>query len=233
MLVEKISSPWMKFKVTGENAKEAFMHVIYDYNAFAFDKKGMLAAIVEKCPEVLNSLLEEEILETFKQFHRNIIQRREIMSPAEFEWVSQYVKDPHIRKEMEKLLYRSLLSASSHHDETRHAFSWIISEDEKKEIVKDVLENFNLRSKRKMEIAREFDEPSEQYEIEYFGRLLWDRHYDKAETLGTKNEEAVVSVILENINSGYVSDAAQIAARFLPERKDIADEIKKIKAAVN
>ncbi|EKE21075.1 MAG: hypothetical protein ACD_7C00362G0003 [uncultured bacterium] len=223
----------MRFEVTGNNAREAFLYVIYAYNAFAFDKKAMLSTIVKKCPEVLNSLTEGDILGAFRDFYGNTIQRGEIMSPAEFEWVSQYVKDSYIRKEMEKLLYRSLLSASSHHDGTRHAFSWTINEDEKKEVANEVLENSNLRSKRKMQIAKEFNKPSEQFEIEYLHRLLWDRHYDKAEAFGIKNDEVVITVILENINAGYIGDAAEIASRFLPDRQDIADEIEKIKTAIN
>lgn len=223
----------MKFKVTGNNAKEAFLYVIYAYNAFAFDKKGMLGTIVEKCPDVLEALTEENILEAFKQFYQNTVRRGELISTAEFNWVSQYVKDPDVRKEIEKIAYYSLLSASNHHDEIRQTFEWTINEEEMKGIAKDVLENPNLGSKRKMQVAKEFGEPSERFEKEYLRKLLWDRHYDKAEALGTKNDEVVISVILENINSGYVNDAAQIAARFLPDRQDIADEIQRIKIAID
>lgn len=233
MLVEKISNPWMKFKITGKSAKEAFLYVIYAYNAFAFDKKGMLGKIVEKCPDVLEALTEESILGAFKQFRQNAVRRGELISTAEFNWVSQYVKSPNIRKEIEKIVYYYMLSASSHHDELRQAFEWTINEEEIKGIVKDVLENPNLGSKRKMQVAKEFGEPSERFEREYLRKLLWDRHYDKAEAFDTKRDEVVISVILENINSGYVNDAAQIAARFLPDRQDIADEIQRIKIAID
>lgn len=239
MLIEKISNHFVRFRVLGgdENAKEAFLYVVAAYDAYKFPKEKMLGCIVEECPEVFAEILEEvsfqtEIFKAFKLLYQNLLNRNELLSPAEFDWVSRYVKSQDLRKEMEKILYYSLLVASRHHDKVRRNFEWTIGEKDIEKIVKKILDNPSLRSKRKMEIAEEFDESSERFKIKYFKKLLWDRHYDKAEKLGINNSEVVLQVVLSNIDATYFEDAIQVASRFLSDSEGIVEEIKSIQAMV-
>jgi len=87
--------------------------------------------------------------------------------------------------------------------------------------------------KRKVELAEEFGEPKDKFINAYYGKLLYDRHYDQAEALGVSDPEIFIDAIIKDINNGYVADALDIADRFLPDQKDIIEEIHKIERCLS
>jgi len=243
MLIDFISNPWFRFKVLHANlqgeeeksqsAKKAFLHVIVRYNAYISQKEKILGEIAEVYPDITDAVSDEEILLYFQYFCQEARRRNEIVSPAELNWVNKFVRDDVIRVQIEKMIYRIVLGASSHWDKMRRSFTWTICESEKLELVHEVLLDKGVGSKRKMELAQEFGEPKDDFARSYYRKLLYDRHYDKAEELGLSDPEIVFDVIVANIDNGYFRDALNIAKRFLPERKDLAEEIQQIIAAFN
>ena len=242
MLIERISNPWFQFKVLqatlqGEEkshlAKKAFLYVICRYNAYSSQKEKILNEIAEAYPDITEAACDEEMLEHFQYFCQEAKRRGEIVSPAELDWVNKFVRNTTIRVQIEKLIYRVVLGASSHWDKMRQGFSWTISDDEKLELVREVLLEKEVGSKRKLELAQEFGEPKNDFARPYYRKLLYDRHYDKAEELGVSDPEITLNVVVANIDNGYFRDALDIAQRFLPERKDLAGEIQQIIAVFN
>jgi hypothetical protein len=233
MLLELLTNLWIRFCVIGEGAKEAFLYVISAYGAFTHNKEKMLGKIVEKCPDVVSAISDDELFSAFNRLCKNLINKNEILSPAELTWASQYIKNPGIRKEMEKIIYRVVASGSDWWDGMRREYKWTLSEEEKISLVREILADPKVGSKRKTELAKEFGLEMKLDNLAYFRKLLWDRHYDKAAALGVADaDEIVISVIADNIDSGYIKDAADIAQQFIPKRKDIADEISRITAAM-
>lgn len=245
MLVERITNPWFRFKVlfatlpaegAGEGerfmlARDAFLHVVANYSAFNFQKEKVLNEIIEAYPGLIDAISDDEMLSKFQDFCREARKRNEIVSPAELKWVEKYVGDSMIFEQIEKMIYRVLLCASSHWDGMRRTFNWTISDIDKQELVRGVLQNEDIGSKRKMEIAQEFGEPDNQFVKVYYKKLLWDRHYDQAQALGVSDLDYVIDVIVSDINSGYFNDAIEVAQRFLPDRQDLIKEIQQIIAA--
>lgn len=237
MLIERISNPWFRFKVLqatlqGEEkshlAKKAFLYVIFGYNAHGSQKEKILNEIAEAYPEIREAVCDEEVLDHFQHFCQESKRKNEIVSPAELGWVNKFVRNAMIRVQIEKLIYRTILRASSHWDKMRQGFNWTISDDEKLELVREVLLDKGVGSKRKLELAQEFGEPEGDFSRSYYRKLLYDRHYDKAEELGVNNSEIVFNAIMANVDNGYFQDALDIAQRFLPGRKDLAEEIQQI-----
>jgi hypothetical protein len=242
MLIERITNPWYLFRILlptlegverGNLAKQAFLHVICSYSAYKSIKELMLGDIAKACPEITDIVSDEEMQMQFQDFCQEARRRREFVSPAELEWVYEFVKSSAIRTQVEKLIYKMGLLASSSWDSTRRAFSWTISESEKLELVREVLRGEEIGSIRKVELAEEFGEPKDDFVRFYYRKLLYDRHYDKAKKLGVSYPDVVVDVIVENINNGYLQGALDIAQHFLPERADLIDEIKEFMTALN
>lgn len=243
MLIERISNPWYRFKLLhstleGEeeksrSAKEAFLYVIYHYNAFNFQKAKVLDEIAEVYPEITAAVNDEEIRDHFKSFCEEAQRRNEIVSPAELTWVNKFVRTDTIRTEIEKMIYRVVLRAGSHWLKMRQDFGWTISDYEKLELVREILQDEGVGNKKKMELAEEFGEPADDFARLYYRKLLYDRHYDKAAELGVSDDETVINVIIACINNGYFQDAIDIAKRFLPQRKDLVVEIQQIIDAFN
>ncbi len=242
MLIERISNPWFQFKVLqatlqgeekGHLAKNAFLYVINEYNAYSSQKEKILNEITETYPDITEAVCDEDMLEHFQYFCQKARRRNEIVSPVELDWVNKFVRNATIRVRIEKLIYRIVLGASSHWDKMRHDFSWTISDDEKLELVREVLLDKGVGSKRKLELAQEFGQPKDDFARPYYRKLLYDRHYDKADELGVSDSEIVLDVIVANVDNGYFRDALDIAQRFLPERKDLAEEIQQIIAVFN
>lgn len=238
MLIEGIKNPWYLFRTlqielsAGEKrelAKKAFLYVTGNYNAFNYQKKRALDEIVEACPDVLITLSDKEMLESFRRLYQENEKKGEILSPTELDWTNKYIKSSHIRIEIERSIYRRLLSCSSHWDRLRKSFAWRILYQEKLKLVDEVLQDGRVDSKRKIELAQEFGKPKEGYVLAYYKKLLFDRNYDEAEGLNVNNPDIVFEVIVANINNGYFQEALDVVLIFLPERKDIAEEIRKIR----
>lgn len=225
MLIDQITNPRIRFGVLRKAAQgkemedlatKAFFYVIEHYNAFDCQKEKILDEIIQSCPSIADSINGERVLESFKRFFQESERRREIIITEELCWVEKYVKDSSVITQIKKLIYRKLLSASSHQDYQRKTID--LSVEDELEIVREVLQERSVGSKRKMEIAKEFGEPSEAFTRNYWKKLLYDRHYEKAESLGNFPDVAL-DIIVENINNGYLLDALDVAERFLPERK--------------
>lgn len=235
MLMEQVTNPWIRYRVMEENPKEAFLHVVRNFSAYSHDKKKTLAEIVQAHPEVREDLTADELLNSFRELKVNLRQRNEIMSPAELEWVSEYFTGADFRLIVERVIYHGLLKASDHWDKVRQSFAWTLSQEARKELAVTALKGLTMGAKRKIELAREFGLPqNEAWSHSYFRRLLWDRHYDQATALGLQNvDEIVLQVIVDNLNSGYITDAVSIAQQFLPDRAEIHEELRQIATAFN
>ena len=240
MLVERIENPWIRFKVLfatlneGDKkqlAKEAFLHVIANYNALSCDKKGMLDEIVKACPIVTKTIFGGTMYEHFQDGCEKAREKKHVVSTTELEWVRHYIKGSATCLQAERLIYRSLLCASDFWNTVRYRFNWTISEDDRKCLALEVLVDKTVGAKRKMEIAKEFGESPDSYTLMYFRKLLLDGHCDKAKTLKVNRSDFVIGVIVLKLDNGDFQDALDIAENFLPERKDIIKEIKGIAIA--
>lgn len=235
MLIDRITNPWIQFKVTFKTlqeedekqklAKKAFLYVVANYNAYDFPKEKMLNKIIEAYPDVILVIYDSDLHDCFDYLYRNAKERNQIISPAELSWVNKYIKNGRRCYQIEKQIYRMLLSASSYWDKIRQRFNWTILDGYKLELVREALQDENLGFKRRMELAQEFGEPKDEFVKAYYEKLLYDRHYDQAENLGISDSELVINVIIKDINNGYVADALDVADRFLPDRKDIIEEL--------
>ena len=238
MLINHISNPWVRFKVLFATlqeekekirmAKNAFLYVIANYNAFKFQKSKALNDIAGTYPNIVKMVCDKEILRHFRHFYNKMSRRKEIVTPSELDWVNRYVKDADIRTNIERSIYCVLLGASSYWNGVRQGFHWTISEKDKLELAREVLQIENLGSKRRMELAQEFGEPCEKFVNDYHRKLLRDKHYNQAEVLEVNDPDLFIDAIISNINNGRFGDALYIAQRFLPDREDIMKEIQQI-----
>lgn len=243
MVTERLTNDWYLFRILFPTlqvaddrinlAREAFVHVVINYSSYSFQKKKVLDEIVGACPEVLKQITDDQIFKCFQLLCQRAKKRNEIVSTTELTWVTKYVKDSGIQIAIEKIIYHLLLGASSHWDVMRQSFSWTISADDKLELVRQILKDQDLGSKRKLELAIEFGEPTDDFARPYFRKLLYDCHYDQAEKLGVSSENIIIEIIVENINNGYVQDAIDIAKRFLPDQKELLEEIQRIDKALD
>lgn len=238
MLIEHISNPWVKFKVLFttlrvkekkiQMAKDAFLYVITNYNAFNSQKTEMLDDIVRTYPKVVGVINDKEIFEHFLSFYSEMFERREIVSPSELDWVNKYIGNAEIRIKIEEFIYYKLLRVSSYWDGVRQGFNWTISKKDELELARKALQNRNVGSKRKMEIAQEFGEPDDKFVNAYYKKLLYDKHYNKADNLKVSDPGIVIDVIILNINAEHFQDAVDVARRFLPDNKGIIKETQQI-----
>jgi len=242
MLIDQISNPWVRFKVQfdildNENekrflAKKAFLYVIGNISSeYQYKAQDWLDEIIRVCPKVIDAIRNEEILEHFQRFCDEAKRRNEPISLLELNWVNEYVKDATTRNQIEKILYRMFLGSSSYWDKKRHRHAWTLSKSDIDELVYQTLWDENVGSKRKMELAIEFNLPKDKFVKAYYVKLLRDGHYEKARELGVHELELVIRVIIEKINELDTSTAIQIAERIIPDRKDIIEEIRNIHLA--
>jgi len=240
MLIEEVSDPYIRLMVIGETLEkekkeqlvgQAFLYIISTRNAFKFKKLEMLTRILTFSPSVIDEISDEVIINHFEELRDIMVYRHEMLSTAELEWITKYVRSPESRLQAEKIIYSVMLLGSDYWDKIRHEFTWSISKSDRKNLIKKTLKEERLGDKRKMELAKEIDEPAEKYTRSYFRKLLWDRHYDLAEELGVRFEEDIIKTVINNLDAGYFDDALKIVQRFLPERQDLADEIKSIQSA--
>lgn len=237
MLIDQVSDPLVRLKVLHSKlsdeeraalAKQAFLHVIAHHNAFKFQKKKVLDEIAQICPDIRDTISEEEMFNYFEDFCAEAKRRNEIVSTAELTWVNRYISSLEIRLLIEKLIYRTLLAASSHWNKLRWDFQWQFNDQEKLMLAREVLRDSRVSAKRKVEIAREFTEPGDDYLRAYYKKLLYDRHYEQAAALEVKSDEIVIEILIKNINYGYFRDALELAEKFLPHQPELAEEIKQI-----
>lgn len=241
MLIEQITNPQIRFAIVkgklgkaekASLAKQAFLYIIEKYDACEFQKEKMFREIVEACPEIMESISDEEMKDSFQLFYENATKSGKIVSTEELKWIGKYVRDNQIRIMMERMIYHKFLRASSHWDKERREFKWSISKKEKAVLASEIICHFWPGNKRAMELAQEFGLPYiEDYRRGYFRKLLYDRHYDKAAELGVADEDTIIGVILSNIDNRYLHDALDVARRFLPDRNDVIEEIEQIVAA--
>jgi hypothetical protein len=231
MLIERITNIEMRYRLLGENPRAAFLQVIAGHNAMEFDKVRALADIVERRPEILKSIFDTDLFYAFGNLAARSRAKGELLSYVEMDWVVKYVKGRTTQWAIEEILFTGFLTASDHWDKARREFKWTLSQNIQRSLVATVLERTDVGSKRKVQLAQEFGLPQERYLRDYFKKLLWDRHYDKAAELKFDDiETAVVEVIVDDLDAGYVRDATDIVKLFLPRsRQDIVKEIEEIK----
>jgi hypothetical protein len=237
MLIEQMSDPYFRLMVIGETldaeekdhlVRKAFLHIIATRDACQFQKIKALDKILEVCPDAIDGITDEAMIEHLGYLRDNMLERHELISTPELEWVAKYVRSSDARIEAEKLVYSAMLLGSDHWDKHRREFKWSILESECIGLIKKALQSDGIGSKRKMQLAKEIGEPTESFARPYFRKLLWDRHYDLAEGVGVKFEDDIIAIIMQNLNAGYFSDALMIVQRFLPDRQDLIDEIQQI-----
>lgn len=253
MLIKNVKNDYVRFRYFSnsdkwdkltekekiELARLAFLWVVRNYDSYKFQKEKMLDDIVYVCPEVKGHLFPEDIWNEFKTFFRIFTERGGIVSPEELKWAKKHIAHETYLKQIEKKIYQSLLCGSSHWDKIRHEHKWSLSDEEKSDIARVTVVGGGLGNKRAMEIANEFHFPEleRNFVREYFKKLLWDRHLDKAEKIASENEDALISdikeaivlnIITKNIDALYLRDALEIAERMLPHKQQIAVEIKSI-----
>jgi hypothetical protein len=235
MLIEQVTNQWVKYRVSGEDPKGAFLYVVSHYGAYSHQKTKVLADFIKAHPDLRTRISDDELSESFRLLTDNLHSKNEVLSPAELEWITEYVVDVNSRRAMEVTIYQQLLEASDHWDKLRQTFAWTISNREQKEIASYVLARFAIGSKRKIQLAAEFGLPQDDTWFHgYFTRLLWDRHYNQAAALQLRNvDKVVIKVIVDNLNAGYLCDAIAVARRFLPDREDLAQELREIETAFN
>lgn len=225
----------LKYRLLDENPKEAFLYVIVSQNAMSYDKKKALSVIVKKHPDILENISDDELLTAFFTLAEYSQSRNEILSFVELDWVSLYVKDEDARSDVEQIIYSGFLRASDGWDKARKDFKeWTLSETTKKALAMKVLQDAKLGSKRKMQLAKEFGLPSDDYARDYFKTLLWGRHYVAAEALKLSGtDDLAIEVIVDDLNSLHINDALNIAQRFLSHREDILKELEEIRGTLN
>ena len=212
-------------------AKEAFLCIISTRDACRHQKDKALAQILSLCPDALNGVTDNEMVDGLKCLHERMKHRHRLVSTPELTWVAHYVRTPEAREEAEKIIYSSMIRGDSHWDKARHEHSWTMSHAVQVELIREALHDKGIGSKRKTELAREINVPEEEMIRPYFRRLLWDRHYDQAMDIKGWKEEDVFLIISSNLNAGYFTDSLELAQRFLPNRQDILDELRSIIAA--
>lgn len=211
-------------------AKATFLYVIATRDALKTQKLKLLGNILRKCPEALDNITDEEMVEGLRRLRSNLMEKRgELISTPELEWVNKYVRQSLLRQEAEKIVYSSMLLGSSHWDMPRREYRWSITEPMRRALIQTAFSEDKLGFKRKWELAKEIGAPTEEFARAYFRKLLWDRHYEKAAELGVENEEDALEVALQNLNAGYFKDALEIVKCFT-NRPDLEAEIKQIMA---
>ncbi len=256
MLTGKISNDYLKWKIFSAQpdwskqdkaekikiSKQAFLWVIRSYDASRFAKAKTLKAIVELCPNIRSRLSNGEILNAFRTLFFSLERQREAIPMGELELAKKYLVQESLLKILEKDVYKNLLRGSVDADKIRHESEWILSEDERKTLIRDFLflsdqgSGEILRIERKMKLAEEVGESEEKYVEAYFQELLWGRSYDNADNLAkekkieTSSKDAIImAVIIKNIDALYFRDAIEIAKRFMPHDEEIVKEIERLK----
>lgn len=212
-------------------ARKAFLWVIATRDACRFDKMAILDKILEKCPDAIDGIEDDTMVEALKALRINMRRRGELMSVPELKWVAKYIRTKEARQEAEKIVFSSMLLGGSSWDKIRHEQTWTIPKSVCVKLILEALKDEQLGSKRKIELAKEIKVPTEEYERRYFRKLLWDRHYDVATRVGMKKDEDVFLVVQQNLDAGYFTDALDMVRRFLPDKSDLVSEIERIIAS--
>jgi len=214
-------------------ARAAFLFVIGRYDSFKFNKKEMLEEIVQKCPEVLEVITDDELLQGFKQHIANNNRGNAVTSTADMKWISRYIKDEGKRYEAEKMLFTALLLTSW--GKMRREFNWTISAEDCIQLVRDALKDQNSQWWQcKMDLAIEFGEPADEYARNLYCKLLYENEYDAAAALGIKDSDDItITVVTNMVCNGFLRHADRVAKRFLPHRKDIIDEVEQLKTCLD
>jgi hypothetical protein len=230
MLAERITNDLVKYKLTGENPKKAFLFIISNYNAGAANKVKLLAEIANAHPGLIKSIFPYEMFTAFLDLLAHATARGEVLSCAELNWVSLYVTDTAFRLQIEEFIYIGLLRASDHHDLGRRGADWKLTNEAKGMIATQIINDPKIGSKRKMQIAREFDLPWDVHARKYFKTLLEDGHLTTAMALEIENsDDLTIDAIVDKLNTGHVDQAIEIAASFLPHREDVKKELEEIR----
>lgn len=234
----EVSDPYFRFMLLADGledveekdrlARKAFHHIIATRHACKYKKMAILDKILEKCPDAIDGITDESMVESLGKLHDNMLCRGELISTPELEWVAKYVRTESARQEAEKIVFCSMLLGDSGWDKGRHEYKWTIAKDVQVDLIRLTIHGENLGSKRQIELAKEIGEPTEDFERRYFRKLLWDRHYDKAKGIVARMDQDVFLVVQQNLNAGYFTDALSIVTQFLPDREDIVAEIKRI-----
>jgi hypothetical protein len=170
----EVSDPYFRFMLLADElkdaaekdrlARKAFHHILATRDACKFDKVAILDKILEKCPDAINCITDESMIEDLEELRDNTWRRNELISTPELEWVIKYTKTMAARQAAERIIFRSMLLGNSGWDKTRHEYKWTISENVRHELIHEILHSDNLGSKRKTELAKEIGEPTEDIE---------------------------------------------------------------------
>lgn len=249
MLKEGIVNRWSRFKLFFDSlkteeerlvmAKEAFLFVIESYPVHVYpNKSAMLKKIVLSCPAVEQHISDEEMLKAFHALVQNAHKKKDVITPAEMEWVYWYNRgeeDMSVRYEIELLILEHLLRSSSSRDHIRQGHFWMVSEKDCLMLVHKILYDQSYKqARRKMELAMEFNLPAEEYKRAYLRILLRDRHLESARKIGVEDyPDIILDAIEKNVHGGRNDDALAILNEFLlPNKNELVREIEEIQAAI-
>ncbi len=249
----KINNPWINYLLLkaekrkgGDNekeialAKKAILYVVAKHGLFY--KGKIIKKIVSDYPDVLQIISEQEIYETFLIYYKEKFQNeRKTLSTEEFTWINEFISDPVIRIKIERIFYRNILLNRSA-DKWREDHVWIISKQEKIEIVLEILKlSTCLSAERKWELAKEFgllnNDFGDDLAYQYFSELVWQRRYfgakeflaaNKLRLNSEKVQEIVYEILVEKMEDEEFFDAEEIAKCFLSEQKDLKERVKQI-----
>ncbi|MFA6295327.1 MAG: hypothetical protein WC666_02800 [Candidatus Paceibacterota bacterium] len=235
MLEKRNINHLLLYQLTGQNPFEAFIYVLTTFNAYSTQKMMVLTDIIVTNPSIRDQLSDEVLNKCFNELTEYLTRHNQVLSLEEMAWVNAYIDNTDIRIRIEKKIYETLLR-SSDHDGMRKSYKWSITQEDRKQLAEIALKDPSIGSKRKMQIAQECRFSSDNWKKQYFGRLLWDRHYENAKTL-VENigdvRDIVIQAILENVEAFYIDDAIDIARNFIPDNRDIANELQEIQKKLN
>jgi len=197
-----------------EAAKQAFLYVVATMDAEKCSKGGILLFIVGRCPNLMMHIAPDETIFALHSLYVKKAKEGESLSFLEDTYLAPFVLVI-MRKEVAKLIFRSML-VSSHFDEKRLNSYWTITAEEKKAEAEKFMAEKLVGNKRLAEVALEFGLPCEEQKEFYFAKLLRAGHYDQAEKLGVEDIDLTLDVIVEKMDAGEYKAADIIAHRFLP-----------------
>jgi len=238
----KITDPYILFmlypgdKNTDEYASaasDALLHIIATENADKRNKMETLQGIMGACVQVNPMPSDEEMGKSFKLLCDTARLRSEIITPAEFKWINEFIVSCKIRRHLSEMLYSHMLRFSGRSDTIRQAFAWTdILSTKRTQLAKAILEEVTVTVKRRRIIAKEFGFNSSRLDWYYFRTLLLDGHYKKAVDSGLNDfnliSDLVIEVIATLINGRLIPRALELSRRFLPDRQDIIEELMEI-----
>lgn len=242
-LKKRIKNSWIRFSLFFDEsseqekinlAKEAFLWAVARFDGFVVNsnrvmvKKGdILDEIVRVCPQIRETLTEEDIMSAFYFFCRESAKRGRMVSFQEVSWSRKFLTRKENLFKVEKLSYLSHIRSRGHRD--FELLEWTIAEEEKKKLAVRVINDVEVSLRIKVNIAKEFELSCYQDLLMlYFKYLMSKGYFEEARELEVSNPEFIFELIVYSIDTGCFDTAQRIAGLFFPEDRRLAEEISEI-----